>query len=436
MEKYIYREFTIKNGIVLNMQSLKFLTKNLFSRQEINIYLKKLLENIKNKKPTITDLKRILEMDNIKTKITNFKLRRRGLAERIKFLKFKLPVEITTIYLLKDEFSYIFGRYTRNKQDLEVLEDESGSIPINLNEFKGDAFVCQGMFICFGGKVHENIFQVSKIIYPSVEDFENQDLPEENTKCDDLNTKELVLNTEKDNLNYKNEFEMNNSKNDVFIFNEFDWDYDKFTVRFNNNVDSFFIFFKTFTIPQLTKFVDFLKNDKPDNSVSSKKSHSNFLLNNFDNEFSKEQKIIKFLEKNKNQVFIIPSVENSSLPIHTFGYELKILSTNPSIISINTPWAFIKNDLFHPKTKGKFIGNNHYYCFFKAYLSQYSLNPYNEHEFTLDKTPNFLICATKHLTFSLDIGKIKVAVLDEYSESQEYLSYSGKMNKFEVFRLI
>lgn len=389
MEKYIYREFTHKNGIILNIQSLKFLSSNLKTRQEIDNYLKKFLDKAKTKKPQICELKRLLEIDNAKKQITHFQINKTSFIDRLKFLKDKLSVKITSIYLLKNEFCYIFGRYSRNKSDLEVLEDESGSVLVNCDDYNGNAFVCDGMFICFGGMMDGNIFCVSEIIYPSFGNCsdQNQNVPRKTFPVQDK---------------------------DVLIFNEFDWDLDKIKKEFSDKTDTSFVFFKTFTIPQLATFVDFLKFKK-----------GNLELKNGHTEFSKEVQSIRYIEGNNNRVFIVPYVESSLLPIHTFGFESRMLATNPCLINIPMLWAFIKNDIFYPKVKGRFFGNNHYYCYFKAYLSQYSANPYNSSDFSLNKLPEFFVCATKHLSFSLDIDNIKVSVLNDYSENREYLFYSG-----------
>lgn len=389
MKKYIYHLFTVKNGIILDIKSLTFLSTVLKSRDEIHNYLEKYQKNMKTKKPKIEELKSLLKNDQSKIKIKRFEFVKKSSEERLKFLKSKINKDINTIYTLKSGYSYIFGKYYLNRNNKEVLEDESGFVDLNFDKYIGNAFLNENMYICCGGYFEDKVFTVSEIIYPSI----------------DVSKYQIC--------------------NDILVFNEFDGSLDNFKSIYSSEISGYsepiIIFFRKFNVTELIKFVDLMKKDF--NKIQGNR------------EFLKEFEIINFIKNRNGEVLIIPFIDDSPLPTHIFDLKSHILLTNPSIIQANISLGLLKDNIFKSKETGKFLGGNYYYSFFKAFLSQYAYNPYENYELEIQNLPNVYIFATNHLSLHLNVENVDVVILDSYSNNNEYLKFDKKTNSINILKL-
>lgn len=103
------------------------------------------------------------------------------------------------------------------------------------------------------------------------------------------------------------------------------------------------------------------------------------------------------------------------LPINHSGQNCV---SNPFILELHDKkLSFIDCDLYKYKEEGIFLNKNHLESFFKSFISQYSLNPFDKMDLYYDEIPNCILITQDFLPFIIDISGITVISLPPVSEN-------------------
>lgn len=385
MKIRIYELLTQENNIMLSSEALSYLESNVKDDEmlrkmvseykrlngprmgDVNIF-KDIFKRIKNG----YEDKGEYNITSQEYMVTNYPL-------RYKFLRNKIEEIITPIYLLSDGTqSLIFGCYYRNRDGVEVLEDDSGVVHVDMSKCTDDGFVCENIFIALKGMMSGGSFIVSKFCFPRIQ-------------------KSIAkkANPNKRNLRFLffSDFRINEINGDILekILRKMSVDVVVLMGKLCSERSSFISLFHL-----LDRF------ERKRHLVASKTPDILLCPDADDMYPSFLPKQICFSEK----------------------YSTVKAVTNPFTLEVaNHRIGVIRDDMFRYKDVGTFFGANHVDSFARSILSQYSFNPFGLSNLAVDTIPDVFVVGQDFYPFITSVEDVLFVSCPSFREEMAFVLY-------------
>jgi hypothetical protein len=425
MKKAIYNAFTIENGIILTNPVISYISTKVNSLEDISSLLANFKLKFNSSQISIEQVDSLLCLNKIENKnffslktyekfqvrdlIKEFESSKKRSFFNSAYIKNVKENEQTHnnedvnvqenklakgISLLEGGEEIIFGIFYRNRKGTFSLEDDYDVIELDLNGIENDSFLYDGMFVGLSGtlrpvinNVNENVFAVKKV---------------------------LLLDS---TTSFKQNNFLENKKIKICIFNSFDINF-IFSILMKYTPELTIIFSENSL--KLEKLKDFkiilikrsFIEDELDECIFREKNNREILKGIIENSVengvengTRGSLISRELERSMEKL-AERSVEKSKF-IKNDSFSIS-LHENPLVVELfDVSIACISTDLFKNRQNGLFFNKNPLESFLKSIISQNSLFPFGNLNFSVEEFPNFLIILQDFHPVVLDVNNFE-----------------------------
>lgn len=400
MKKQIYIAFTVENGIILSSEVLSYIQLKVTSQEALMSLLNAFKSQFNTPSISKDQIDSILSYKTEEKNFYNlksFKFQQRDLCKELEVFRNRFPIKTVPISLINENECVIFGILYKNKKGTFSLEDDYDTIEISAISAESETFIFDGMFIGIRGSLNPR--KASDENNSEYENYKSENTGEcgiEHTVIKSAGNSTVI---KSENLFHVKEF--------ILVNTEISKKQNRFLEDLKPKICVFNLDHR---------IADLLELEQPDLAVIFTKS-------NFD--------ITPLRKFCKNFVLCPICNDPDFLPHSNFN------SSNPLLLeTFDNLICFISVDLFKNRQNGLFFNKNPMESFMKSIISQNSLYPFGNCDFTVPEFPNIFVIRQDFHPVIMEIeskndNQVKIISLPSKSDGS-YAVLDYLRNVFEI----